>query len=169
MPSERQSRQKGVSPGGFERTTFQDVFLSSPREARKADFRLENPRLWKIFPFAQPSQSLPVIRGQRKARPYPPSVQASPATGKASHEADALARASAFSSLCDTTTQALEIHLFKRLKGREFRAPTPAERPPISLHKIMAEQALASYPHRQEVLSCPFRPVCRPHCFPPRR
>jgi len=34
-PSERQSRQKGASPGGFERTTAQDAFLSSPREARK--------------------------------------------------------------------------------------------------------------------------------------
>jgi len=34
-PSERQSRQKGVSPGGFERTTAQDAFSSSPREARK--------------------------------------------------------------------------------------------------------------------------------------
>ena len=78
-----------------------------------------------------------MIRGQRKARPYPPSVQASPATGKASQEADALARAAAFSSLRDTTQrpsakhawsylspppqQALEIHLFKRLKAREPR------------------------------------------------
>ena len=50
--------------GGFERTAFQDAFLSSPREARKADFRLENPRLWKIFTFAKPSQTFPSIRGQ---------------------------------------------------------------------------------------------------------
>jgi len=43
-----------------------------PLSGKSADF----PRLWKIFPFAQPRQSLHVIRGQRKARPYPSSVQA---------------------------------------------------------------------------------------------
>ncbi len=82
-----------------------------------ADFRLGNPRLWKIFPFAKPSQSLPVIRGQRKARPYPPSVQANLRGLFPCHEADALARAAAFSSLRVTT-----------LGSRITHPPSPARR-----------------------------------------
>ena len=31
QPSKRQSRKKGVSPGGFERTAFQDAFPSFKR------------------------------------------------------------------------------------------------------------------------------------------
>ncbi len=85
-------------------------------------------------------------------------------------EADAFEKADALNPPCATSPGSGGFP-FKRYKGREPRAPTPAERPslPHPPHKIMAEQALASYPHRQEVLSCPFRPVCRPHCFPPRR
>ena len=56
------------------------------------------------LPFAQREPASlgspsPRFEAKGKARPYPPSVHASSATGKASHEASPLARAAAFSFL----------------------------------------------------------------------
>jgi len=142
--------------GGFERTAFQDAFLSSPREARQADFRLENPRLWKIFPFAKPSQSLPATRGQGQSpalsafRVSKPSnreslprggrtrkggrllLPASPAKNPRSLSSLLLlAQCSPGATIPRRPQQALEAFLFKRIKGREPRAPTlpPSPRP----------------------------------------
>ena len=124
-----------------------------------------------------------MIRGQRKARPYPPSVQASPATGKACHEADALARAAAFSSLRATPQNSTHAkHAgsrhsptrpkgsgdlpFKRLTGREPTRSDPL-RPRATSAPTAGSRAPSTPPGVERGSAAPRTPPFPPFPLPP--
>ena len=65
----RQSRQKGECPGGFEQTAFQDAFLSLPARMRGKRKIGRFSKTLEIISFNATTQSVCLIRGQRKARP----------------------------------------------------------------------------------------------------
>ena len=91
----RQSRQKGVSPGGFEQTAFQDAFSSLPARMRGKRKIGRFSKTLKNISLNAPAQSVPVIGGQGQS----PALEAYLAQNLRAtfphKEVDALARAAA--------------------------------------------------------------------------